>query len=110
MADSKLKKPIAPLKRPRHEKPALCKNGESIIERGADTVAPSPSDTKTKDISIPLNEYYHKRLEVVTKTLSRQVGATISRRSWAAGQLMRCIDNISEELNLNERGEPRRET
>ena len=91
-----------PMRRNRSQKPETGKEQE-VVDRGLDT-HPDQHDRKskkTRDISVPLNEFYHRRFIEITEILSEQVGVKIKRRPLAAKAMQDFIDQKSKELGLD---------
>ena len=91
-----------PLSRNRKEKPSDARERD-MVDKGLDT-NPDLYDKlskRTRDFSVPLNEYYHARLVQITEEMQAQHGVPVKRRPLAAQALKDFIDRKSEELGIN---------
>ena len=78
---------------------------KKIAEKGYDKPnnQSDPDDKKTRDFSVPLNEYYHKRFEDAIKAMGDNLGvAGLKRRPLAAKALRDFIDKLAKENGLDD--------
>lgn len=91
-----------PMRRSRKSKPQTSGEQE-IVDKGLDR-NPDLNDRlskKTRDFSVPLNEFYHRRLNEISQAMTEQVGVPVKRRPLAANALREFIDQKSKELGLD---------